>query len=1000
MKALSRSVTILAVLLTSMALSGCPGAENKGQAQSESASAQTAGQGRGAEKGQGKGPPDHAPGPPDRSCAQVFCAGAGRADMTGNVGEGQGQLSTTDLFGVQEEKFDPFFHSTIQAPTDGIQSRQYANALILDGSDGQRFAIVKADTYIPTSALTHRVAQLVSGEDPLVQDFVVPGLNHENIMLTSTHNHSAPHHVSTGAAAWSFSNTFDLRLFERMARDIASAVHKAGQQMQPARVGAAVRRVQGLQHNIIGQRTADDGSPAGFPRDYFDDELAVIRVDALESHEPIAVLVNLGLHPESIPSGSVDMISADFVGVVEREMSRALGRDVGADEGPVVVWSQGGLGDQEPESARATPPEQGNQFFRSSFAQMDRLSQRLTSVVLATWQDVALEETAPDGGLFGTGTPVPEKHVAFTDDPRINSVSYRFNGPLMHSLPTFSDCRTEEFRIPTIADCEDHPLQEMLQPAGTTIEGMSQAGVPVPDNAIAGPGAYAGFERATIHLQAFRIGDILLGAVPGEPISDMAKNFKSRSDIVENNIHKGFLYPCREIGEETVVECNFREASFKEDAWRPVERQAYQRMVAQVTNDADGWEQDFASLQGEAEPADPEDIYGNFTHRELPPSDGYRLPLIVGMSNDYTGYIVTNREFRRGDHYRKALTAYGPYTADYINTRLVAMGHEINDGPPAWQVVDDLAPEDVIVALDQALLEMSSVVLGTSATASLGLYDTVIPNDGGTPGEVLSQPAPVERFNAAQFSWQGGSNWTDNPQVMIERLEPDGWTPHATQEGGEIVVTMEWPAHSPEELTLWAAEDRVYRWHAQWEVFDDMLPGTYRYRIQGHHRQNREALPYELTSDSFQVAPWSGIRVTNLSRQGDRIRVQVAGEPSPPEGVAQFPGLRELPPEQIRYPFTYRSDAPYLQASAWKSVGPFIFCEDCSFRGWSRQGRIETVMVEVTHEDGVIHPHEARFDGQGWITDNLSLENATRIAVPSGAVRDQFGNFNGEGAEL
>ena len=51
------------------------------------------------------------------------------------------------------------------------------------------------------------------------------------------------------------------------------------------------------------------------------------------------------------------------------------------------------------------------------------------------------------------------------------------------------------------------------------------------------------------------------------------------------------------------------------------------------------------------------------------------------MANDYNGYIATYREYQRGDHYRKALTAWGPHSSDYLASRLVAMGGHLNGGP-------------------------------------------------------------------------------------------------------------------------------------------------------------------------------------------------------------------------------------------------------------------------------------------------------------------------------
>ena len=59
------------------------------------------------------------------------------------------------------------------------------------------------------------------------------------------------------------------------------------------------------------------------------------------------------------------------------------------------------------------------------------------------------------------------------------------------------------------------------------------------------------------------------------------------------------------------------------------------------------------------------------------------------MANDYNGYIATYREYQRGDHYRKALTGWGPHSSDYMATRLVGLGRELNGGgPPAGPDAD------------------------------------------------------------------------------------------------------------------------------------------------------------------------------------------------------------------------------------------------------------------------------------------------------------------------
>src|SRR3546814_11110776 len=98
-------------------------------------------------------------------------------------------------------------------------------------------------------------------------------------------------------------------------------------------------------------------------------------------------------------------------------------------------------------------------------------------------------------------------------------------------------------------------------------------------------------------------------------------------------------------------------------------------MRAQVHNDARGWDAPAYALTAESEPPSLADIKGNFTHEEIQDLGvpGYKLAVGVGHAGDYNGYTVSYREYMSRDSYRKALTSYGPHTADYMVTRLVRM---------------------------------------------------------------------------------------------------------------------------------------------------------------------------------------------------------------------------------------------------------------------------------------------------------------------------------------
>lgn len=892
--------------------------------------------------------------------------------MTWHTGSGQGQYGTEGN-GLTSGEFDPFHHQTKMVPTDGIQSRLFAKAIVVKGADGQKIAYAKTELYLQQDLLTRRVAELVSGADPTVEDYVVAGLDGSRIMLGATHNHSAPEYVSGAWGVWLFTDTFDFRAFETTARKVAQAIKQADQALQPAKIGASVTRFDDVQQNILGPSVADDGTPAGFPRDHFDDQLSVIRIDSIDD-DPIAAWVNLGMHPES--TETVDLISGDFVAMTERLVERGMGRDPGSDTGPVVVWSQGSVGDVEPDqNERAHPASEKRQYWHRNFAQAERMSRDISSAVLDTWLDVP--NATPD---------IPEKFVPFATSLDVAMVDYRFPGPVTHPLPTVSNCRTQRPGVPVIGlpDCERGDFEPPEQ-YGTTIDLLQGAGVPITDNFGSTPSHGAVQESLTIHLQAIRLGDILVASCPCEPISDMVLNFKSRANAVTGDIHTGYHWECAPSG----TSCNFKTAAFRPDDWRPVSTTAYERMLAQIDNDAAGWEDDLAHLQGEVEPEGPDKIKGNFTRAELSPVQGYRLPIMVGQGNDYVGYVVTYREYMRGDHYRKALTAFGPHTADYINTRLMKMAASLKGGAPITGAIPD-----PVATADDLLQTGKAFAVGHGAAVGLGAYEAAIPDDGGEAGKAAEQPQSLQRFGAARFIWQGGSNWTDNPNLVVEReASPGRWETFATQEGGEVVLTLDYEDPSPQAALDWLSGGKVYRWTATFEAFDETAPGRYRFVVDGHHRTDRAPVPYHLVSDTFDVSVWEGIAAHDLTIDASTrtARFLIDGFELDPGGPLETDEDGVLADNEIHYPESYAPAPAFIQRT-YPVTG---YCFRCTFRPWANTGTIAGAEISVLQSDGVTKTYAASFDGIGWKANDLDLANGDIVVVRRSGVADEFGNING-----
>ena len=154
------------------------------------------------------------------------------------------------------------------------------------------------------------------------------------------------------------------------------------------------------------------------------------------------------------------------------------------------------------------------------------------------------------------------------------------------------------------------------------------------------------------------------------------------------------------------------------------------------------------------------------------------------------------------DDYRKALTSYGPHTADYMNTRLVRLAGELNGGPALEAEINDAFGQ-----ADEARQAAVATALGQASSAAFDAWTAALPDDVG-PAEALTQPEDIKRFDAATFSWRGGSNAADNPVVSVERLVDGEWQPYADQ-SGEVQTKLAVPEGSrrPAQHLLRAARN-------------------------------------------------------------------------------------------------------------------------------------------------------------------------------------------------
>ena len=904
--------------------------------------------------------PDHGP--------VTVRAGYGQSDATWHVGAGAGQYSEKNpdnvVNSVSGGDVDPHGHSIAQKDSYGVQSRLSYRAIVVEDSEGDQVAFVKSDSYLAQDYLSRRVGQILLLEGSNV--------SYEEIFHMASHNHSSPYYMTPSWGVWIFQDAFDIRAFEYHARAMAEAIMEAEAALVPARMGATTVEHTFFKGMIARKGIADDGTPRGYPDDFGDFGLPVIRFDSLEdpaNPQPIATMINWGQHPEGLDDH--DLITGDFVASLERFVERQTGAPLVFGQGDVGS-AEAGPGFRE-EVADLGIPAKWSHF---GHAQAERGAYLLAQDVVRGWNGIAANEPSPE--------PYASTFVPFSADFDVEAGNTWVAGPVSHPYPGVSNCRTE----PTAGGSPGVPIVGLPDcgrpggfdsPTAQLWDALKEAGVPLPEHYDAP--SYSGVqENLRLKLQAFKMGEVLLASCACEAQVDLILNLESRTNKAQDDVWEGFDWTermdcsqaappdgdwtCRPKADESRRYAALGEHTFTDHEYR--------RMLAQVHNDAAGWNEPQNAVHANAEPQDPEQIWGNFTKEELSAEHGYTLPIGVGHAGDYNGYTVSYREYMSYDHYRKALTSNGAHTADYMVSHLVRLAGRLNGAESALLEADEARGLP-----DEARQVAMSTALGAASMAAYEAWYSALPNDAVPEDAVVAQPKDIKRFDAATFSWIGGSNAVDNPTVTVERLVEGEWEPFADQ-SGEVQTKLEFPDGANAFADTYSGNQQ-WEWTANFEAFNanpkgigSTPAGEYRFVVEGVRRIANADQPYELVSNTFEVSRRDGLSIDDVTLHED--------------GSVSFTAASE-------YPSTYESEFPYVTVNSQNDELGRSFCTRCSFRPWATGGEIETATLTVVRADGTEESVEAARSGDRWHAP-VTLYEGDRAYVAAGGAVDEYGERN------
>lgn len=229
----------------------------------------------------------------------IFC-GAARAEF-------QAAISTRD---VTPEKMLPISGGMGPSrPAQDVKGKLNVRALVVANGD-TKVAICSVDFLGFPSALGNRIRAKVTGIKP------------ENILIGSTHAHSAPDMYGFPDDKGKF--TTDLEYVDLVCNKLAEAINEAAGKLQPANVKIATGKANGkIAYNYYAPQL-------------YDHRCNVIQFLGADG-KPFATLVNYAIHPEILGPDS-GILSPDLVGPLYDRLA-----EKGAGAGIFMNSAQGGM---------------------------------------------------------------------------------------------------------------------------------------------------------------------------------------------------------------------------------------------------------------------------------------------------------------------------------------------------------------------------------------------------------------------------------------------------------------------------------------------------------------------------------------------------------------------------------------------------------------------------------------------------------------------------------
>lgn len=233
---------------------------------------------------------------------KVLRAGAAKVDITPDLKKIRIQLGG--------------YGARLNMPPTGVHDPIYARALVLE-TEHQQVVIVATDLLLTPWSLTRQVLQAT-------------GLKPEQLFIAASHTHCAPDAMGLNERMrfpLPGVGTFIPEFLQFMTERVVQAVQQAQRSMKSATLFLNAAALPNLNRNRRGRRLVDP-------------TMTVARLNGAQGN-PFAALVVYAAHPTIYPHTMME-VSAEFPGVLQNTLERALGRDA------IALYLNGAQGDVSP----------------------------------------------------------------------------------------------------------------------------------------------------------------------------------------------------------------------------------------------------------------------------------------------------------------------------------------------------------------------------------------------------------------------------------------------------------------------------------------------------------------------------------------------------------------------------------------------------------------------------------------------------------------------------